>query len=153
MELRSQTPQLDDGKIPIPFWSADSNFSSNFAWVRTAAQAAMALRVHGMLETTGMQSASARLQHASLPSFGKPHRPRGMGGGTWEDDEERNGAHGGAVAGHVLGDDDPFAACDVPSATAAVASNFEEGVVQVSSELQSSPFASKLSMQLFNADQ
>lgn len=52
-------------------WTCVSPESSNFAWVRTAAQAAMALKVHGMLETTGLQSASARLQHASLPSFGR----------------------------------------------------------------------------------
>lgn len=52
-------------------WTSVSPELSNFAWVRTAAQAAMALRVHGMLETTGLQSASARLQHASLPSFGR----------------------------------------------------------------------------------
>jgi len=30
-----------------------------------------ALKVHGMLETTGLQAASARLQHASLPFFGQ----------------------------------------------------------------------------------
>jgi hypothetical protein len=47
--------------------------SPSFAWVRTAAQAAMALQVHGMLETTGMQSASARLQHASLPVLQARH--------------------------------------------------------------------------------
>lgn len=52
-------------------WNSVSLESSNFAWVRTAAQAAMALKVHGILETTGLQSASARLQHASLPSFGR----------------------------------------------------------------------------------
>ena len=33
----------------------------------------MALQVHGMLETTGMQSASARLQHASLPVLQARH--------------------------------------------------------------------------------
>ena len=54
-----------------------SNFFSNFtepenpnlAWIRTAAQAAMALKVHGILDATGCASASAKLQHASLPSF------------------------------------------------------------------------------------
>lgn len=37
--------------------------------VRTAAQAAVALQLHGVLETTGLPAASARLQHASLPKF------------------------------------------------------------------------------------
>jgi len=41
----------------------------NLSWVRTAAQAAVALQLHGVLETTGLPSASARLQHASLPKF------------------------------------------------------------------------------------
>lgn len=48
----------------------DSNSLYSFAWVRTAAQAAMALKVHGMLETTGLPSVSAKLQHAALPDFG-----------------------------------------------------------------------------------
>lgn len=51
--------------------------SPSFAWVRTVAQAAMALQVHGILETSGMQSASARLQHASLPAFGISTRTSG----------------------------------------------------------------------------
>lgn len=62
-ELKAKTPQLGDGKLGISL----SPNSPNFAWVRSAAQAAVALKVHGMLETTGMPSASARLQHASLP--------------------------------------------------------------------------------------
>ena len=41
----------------------------NLSWVRTAAQAALALKLHGILETTGYQSVSAKLQHASLPKF------------------------------------------------------------------------------------
>jgi hypothetical protein len=43
--------------------------NQNLSWVRTAAQAALALRLHGILETTGCESASAKLQHASLPKF------------------------------------------------------------------------------------
>jgi hypothetical protein len=61
---------MDDGRLGI-------SLAPNFAWVRTAAQAAMALQVHGILETTGMQSASARLQHASLPAFGSSARSSG----------------------------------------------------------------------------
>ena len=53
----------------------------NLTWVRTAAQAAVALQLHGILETTGLPSASARLQHASLPSF-KISRISG-----WADDD------------------------------------------------------------------
>lgn len=34
----------------------------------------MALKVHGMLETTGLPAASAMLQHASLPTFGPAAR-------------------------------------------------------------------------------
>jgi hypothetical protein len=69
-ELKSQAPSMDDGRLGI-------SLAPNFAWVRTAAQAAMALQVHGILETTGMQSASARLQHASLPAFGSSARSSG----------------------------------------------------------------------------
>ena len=45
--------------------------SGNLSWVRTAAQAALALKLHGILETTGYQSVSAKLQHASLPKISK----------------------------------------------------------------------------------
>lgn len=43
--------------------------ASNLEWVRTAAQAALILKVHGILETAGYQSTSTKLQHASLPRF------------------------------------------------------------------------------------
>ena len=62
---------MDDGKTST-FWGLHGSGSSmqpNLTWVRTAAQAAVALQLHGVLETTGLPSASARLQHASLPSF------------------------------------------------------------------------------------
>lgn len=45
--------------------------SGDLSWVRSAAQAALAVKLHGVLETTGYQSASAKLQHASLPKFSK----------------------------------------------------------------------------------
>eukprot|EP00985_Skeletonema_marinoi_P027577 scaffold22893_cov73-Skeletonema_marinoi.AAC.1 len=38
-------------------------------WLRAAAQVAMALQFHGILETTGYESTSAKIQHASLPKF------------------------------------------------------------------------------------
>ncbi|KAG7350726.1 PX domain containing protein [Nitzschia inconspicua] len=71
--IKRQTPNLEDGKNST-FWSLSGSPSlqPNLAWVRTAAQAAVALQLHGVLETTGLQSASARLQHASLPSFETP---------------------------------------------------------------------------------
>jgi hypothetical protein len=90
-DMQDRTPQLVDGKVGIPFWPQGSSFSPSspsFAWVRTAAQAAIALKVHGMLETSGLPSASARLQHASLPSFSNV-TSRGNAG--WEDvDIERS---------------------------------------------------------------
>jgi len=111
-EIKDQTPQLDDGKMmTLP--------SQNLAWVRTAAQAAMALKVHGMLETTGMQSASARLQHASLPSFGPSARS------GWDDDEA------GAQARETVLDEAST------TTSAREGNNFEEGVVSVQSELVS----------------
>lgn len=115
-EIQDRTPQLVDGKVGIPFWPQGSSFSPNspsFAWVRTAAQAAIALKVHGMLETTGLPSASARLQHASLPSFGN-FSSRGTSG--WEDLDFEGGftrATNTSTVGH----------------TSVHGSNFEEGVI------------------------
>lgn len=107
-ELRDHTPHLDDGKLGISL----SPNSPNFAWVRTAAQAAMALQVHGMLETTGMQSASARLQHASLPVL-SARRP------GW-DDVDGSPDHGETASGGSDANGSP---------SAREGSNFEEGVV------------------------
>jgi hypothetical protein len=70
-----------------------------------------------MLETNGMPSAWARLQHASLSSFGKAKQ-----GSTWEDyaSEEQS---------HQRSTENEF--------TATEGHGFEEGVVRVQSELQS----------------
>jgi hypothetical protein len=95
---------MDDGKLGI-------TLSPTFTWVRTAAQAAMALKVHGMLETTGMQSASARLQHASLPAFGPSARSSG-----WDEVD--------AVAVDTRAS---TTAADIPNAREL--HNFEDGVV------------------------
>lgn len=118
-KLKSSLPQLVDGKLSIPFWSHQSGSAAqpNLSWVRTAAQAAMALQVHGILETTGLPSASARLQHASLPSFNNASR-----GSAWA--EEGNDAHERArvVASITTSDsEDP--------------DHFEYGVINVDSEL------------------
>jgi hypothetical protein len=69
-KIKDQTPNLEDGKASN-LWGLNGSTSlqPNLSWVRTAAQAAVALQLHGVLETTGLPSASARLQHASLPNF------------------------------------------------------------------------------------
>jgi len=126
-ELREQTPHLDDGgKMFIPLWSGSTSSDGgapDFTWVRTAAQAAMALRVHGMLETTGMPSASARLQHASLPAFGKAKH-----GNSWDDDASEQ----------QLRQSTRESSNDNESVNAATEGHgFEEGVIRVQSELQS----------------
>ena len=116
-EIREQTPRLDDGKLRVPFLSVHE--AADYGWVRTAAQAAIALRIHGMLETTGMPSASARLQHASLPQFAAHRRYADdflMGSGS------EHQKHPGAA---TLGNDG-----------AIQPTGFEDGVVQVSSELR-----------------
>ena len=58
--------------------SKDDKFSferygitSDLSWVRSAAQAALAMKLHGLLENTGYQSTSTKLHHASLPKFSK----------------------------------------------------------------------------------
>lgn len=121
-EIRDQTPKLDDTKSTLSFWSTSgpSNYP-NLPWVRTAAQAAMALKVHGMLETTGLQSASARLQQASLPSFGSS-RPSG-----WDDEDNAIGVSE-TMSSKV-------------SHSAPEGNNFEEGVVTVDSQLVSEEHA------------
>jgi len=90
----------------------------NLAWVRTAAQAAVALQLHGILETTGLPSASARLQHASLPSF---NNSRNSG---WIDDDVEQ----------LTGNDSE------DSAENPVEDSFEEGVLHVQDELASESY-------------
>jgi hypothetical protein len=78
----------------------------------------MALKVHGILETTGMQSASARLQHASLPKFDHPT----SGNDDWADE--------GEDTGHAATSPEDGDECEI-----ARANSFEHGVVSVQSEL------------------
>jgi len=120
-EVKEQTPQLVDGKTILPFWGL-SGQPSSLSWVRTAAQAAMALKVHGILETTGMQSASARLQHASLPTF---DHPAGRNNMDWADEEQAED-HAKSACGE--------SADAEPSDN--LTNSFEQGVVTVQSELQ-----------------
>ncbi|MEL7342890.1 MAG: hypothetical protein AAGM67_20570, partial [Bacteroidota bacterium] len=74
---------MDDGKAMTFLGSLQNStgIHPNLAWVRTAAQAAVALQLHDVLETTGLSSASARLQQASLPSFNTARNS------TWSEDE------------------------------------------------------------------
>ena len=60
----------DEGKsIFYTYFPNLSVQSTNLSWVRTAAQAALALKLDGVLETSGCLSTSAKLQQASLPNF------------------------------------------------------------------------------------
>eukprot|EP00533_Pseudo-nitzschia_delicatissima_P009597 CAMPEP_0116090630 /NCGR_PEP_ID=MMETSP0327-20121206/7074_1 /TAXON_ID=44447 /ORGANISM="Pseudo-nitzschia delicatissima, Strain B596" /LENGTH=1105 /DNA_ID=CAMNT_0003581927 /DNA_START=451 /DNA_END=3771 /DNA_ORIENTATION=- len=119
-EIKVQTPNMDDGKTST-FWNLytpGSSMQPNLAWVRTAAQAAVALQLHGILETTGLPSASARLQHASLPTFNNSRNSE------WVDDEAEKLA--------VNDSED--------SGEKSVEDSFEEGVLHVQDELASDPF-------------
>lgn len=80
-------------------------------WLRTAARTAMSLQFHGILETTGHESTSAKIQHASLPKFGVS---------AWDEEESEN-AKG----------------LDKPKRTQHVSTDgdFEEGVIRIESEL------------------
>ena len=95
------------------FWNNQAVPAANLPLVKTAAQAAVALRVHGLLETTGLPSASARLQHASLPNFRSSHS-------RWADEQE-------GAARQMAGDEPPSFAIDETE-------SFEHGVVEVEAE-------------------
>ena len=108
--ISEQTPKLDDGKTGS-FWFTQGAgaIQPNLSWVRTAAQAAVALQLHGVLETTGLPSASARLQHASLPKFNSSRES------GWSNDDSE-------VQLRTDSDETP---------TSNDEENFEEGVLQV----------------------
>ena len=115
-EIKEQTPKLDDGKLST-FWAGSGTTQPNLSWVRTAAQAAVALQLHGVLETTGLPSASARLQHASLPNFDSSRN------NAWNDDD-------GDIRGRL----------SPSSSTQDDVEEFEEGVMQVKDELEDDDF-------------
>lgn len=112
-KVASQSPHMDDWRSTSGGANATSKQTPNLTWVRTAAQAAMALQVHGLLETTGLPSASARLQHASLPSFNQSARNSG-----WADEDG-------------VAQESPFVEGD--GSVAEGAESFEHGVVEVES--------------------
>lgn len=113
-EIKEQTPQLDDGKL-LTFFTSPGSSQPNLSWVRTAAQAAMALQLHGILETTGLPSASAKLQQASLPKFGSSRNS------AWNAEES----------------DIRIAQQEETIAEGEAGESFEEGVEHVSDELES----------------
>ena len=82
-------------------------------WMRAAAQTAMALQFHGILEMTGNESTSAKIQHASLPKFG--NQPAC----SWDDEDAGNNR------------EKQSSLSDSPKSE----SNFEAGVINVSSSL------------------
>ncbi|KAL7487911.1 hypothetical protein ACHAW6_013491 [Cyclotella cf. meneghiniana] len=84
-------------------------------WIRTAARAAMSLQFHGILETAGHESTSAKIQHASLPKFG-------VSSSNWDDDESDN-ARGAQRLNHQERE--------------SVEGDFEAGVISIESELLS----------------
>ena len=105
----------------LPTTESLYSYQPNLSWVRSAAQAAVALKLHGVLETTGMPSASAKLQHASLPDFDNGN-PQYSEEDVTPKSAERNVQERGASKDKESTD------C------------FENGVVAVASELESDPF-------------
>jgi len=70
--------EINDQHLPTPsvidqafdlYCAFDVSSNPHLAWIRTAAQAAVALKLHGILDISGMPTASSKLQHASLPKF------------------------------------------------------------------------------------
>ncbi|KAL7536321.1 hypothetical protein ACHAXR_007082 [Thalassiosira sp. AJA248-18] len=90
-------------------------------WLRAAAQVAMSLQFHGILETTGHESTSAKIQHASLPKF------RNHPGCSWDDEEPGNdeGTNSGKTSQRIGSSDS-----DSPRSE-----TFETGVINVESGL------------------
>lgn len=80
-------------------------------WLRAAAQVALRLEFHNVLETTGYEAASSKVQHASLPRFGST-RPSG----SWDESD--------------LQHSNDSKAGDSPDSA-----SFESGVVNIRSEL------------------
>ncbi len=95
--------------------SSSSNFfqdDDDTPWLRAAAQVAMALQFHGILETTGYESTSARIQHASLPKFNNAKS-------SWDEEDHADSSNVAGSRSKSSGSE----AC------------FETGVVRIESEL------------------
>jgi hypothetical protein len=118
-QVREKTTNCEENRLSVASGSA-SHGIPNFGWIRTAAQAAVALQLHGVLENTGHPSVSARLQHASLPVFvGRASR--------WVEElnDEAEISSLASMVGPVVND------------VRTEGMNFEDGVQQVQSELHS----------------
>ncbi|KAK1745010.1 CCAAT/enhancer-binding protein zeta [Skeletonema marinoi] len=86
-------------------------------WLRAAAQVAMALQFHGILETTGYESTSAKIQHASLPKFNNAKN-------SWDEEDNVDTTNNSGSRTKQEGRGSPEnVAC------------FETGVVKIESEL------------------
>lgn len=66
------------------------NNAKNLSWVRSAAQAALIVKVHSLLETAGYQSKSTVLQHASLPQYSSVKDNDSSGNNSQNEDGERD---------------------------------------------------------------
>ena len=80
-------------------------------WLRAAAQVALRLEFHNVLETTGYEATSTKIQHASLPRFGST-RPSG----SWDENDLQHSS-------------------DSKSGDSPGSASFESGVVNIRSEL------------------
>lgn len=80
-EVERNEKNLSLASSLLQYLPSPSN-SKNLEWVRSAAQTALVLKVHGLLETAGYQSTSTTLQHASLPQFASNNDHEGMDSGV-----------------------------------------------------------------------
>jgi hypothetical protein len=85
-------------------------------WLRAAAQVALALQFHGILETTGYESTSARIQHASLPKFNNAKN-------SWDEEDNVDTTNNSGSRTKEVASSPRNEAC------------FETGVVRIESEL------------------
>ena len=76
-DVKTKERNLSLASSLLQYLPSPSN-AKNLDWVRSAAQAALVLKVHGLLETAGYQSTSTTLQHASLPQFSSNNDHEGM---------------------------------------------------------------------------
>lgn len=83
------------------------NQTKNLEWVRSAAQAALVLKLHGLLETAGYQSTSTKLQHASLPQYAPNNADKRIECGTSDRNAEENidGSHANDAISNVSDDE------------------------------------------------
>ena len=81
-EGNSEDEKILSLRSSVLYYLPSASQTKNLEWVRTAAQAALNLKLHGLLETAGYQSTSTKLQHASLPQFASTNTRTGMESGA-----------------------------------------------------------------------